>query len=347
MKIYVYPSDRYGCGSFRLIWPGRHAATGNTSLTIEVVDPASRWNIGVNLSRDKRVLDAFAPEDADVIVLQRVTHEYMVQAVPLLRRKGIAVVVDVDDDLTAIHPSNPAFRPQSEQHKWANARLACRDATLVTVSSHALVERYGAHGRVRVLPNYLPEHYYGVAHEDSITVGWPASMHSHPNDPAAVGSALNRLEGAELRFIGLDEVVAEAYRQAFSLREAPQLIAPVGVDEWPKLVATLGVGIAPLADTRFNAAKSWLKPLEMAAVGVPWVGSPRAEYRRFHEESGTGLLASKPADWYRHLSRLVSDESLRRELSEKGRAAAEAYKIADHAWRWAEAWSDALTAQRG
>ena len=49
-------------------------------------------------------------------------------------------------------------------------------------------------------------------------------------------------------------------------------------------VAKLGIGVAPLADTKFNAAKSWLKMAEMAALGVPCVVSPRAEYMRLHEQ---------------------------------------------------------------
>src|SRR5689334_24701002 len=44
-------------------------------------------------------------------------------------------------------------------------------------------------------------------------------------------------------------------------------------DAWPRALSALGIGLAPLADSTFNRAKSWLKPLEMAAVGVPCVMS--------------------------------------------------------------------------
>lgn len=339
MRVYVYPSDRGGCGYFRMIWPAEAlVAQGHN---VKIVYPDQRWDVGVKLHpRTGEVLDAFCPEDADVIVLQRITHQYMARAVELYRKRGVAVVIDIDDDLTAIDPRNPASVPLSDKHNWNNLKTAAKHASLVTVSSTALMTRYGAHGRTRYLPNYLPDHYFGIDRIDSPVVGWPASLHSHPGDPAAVGGALNRLD-TEVQLLGRTKLDVAAYRRAFNLRRDPQLIKPVDPEDWPKLVASLGVGIAPLADTKFNAAKSWLKPMELAACGVPWVGSPRAEYVKFRDQTGVGWLAKNPAQWYRHLNELVRHEQLRVEESAKGRAAAEAYRITDHAWRWAEAWSDA------
>ena len=119
----------------------------------------------------------------------------------------------------------------------------------------------------------------------------------------------------------------------------------VPIEEWPTAVAALGVGIAPLADTRFNAAKSWLKPLEMSAVGVPWVASPRAEYRRLHA-MGAGVLADRSRTWYREVKRLRESPAMRQELSQAGRAVAEQLRLRDHFWRWAEAWQKAVELDR-
>jgi hypothetical protein len=117
-----------------------------------------------------------------------------------------------------------------------------------------------------------------------------------------------------------------------------------GPQEWPSAVARLGIGIAPLADTRFNACKSWLKPLEMSALGVPWVASPRAEYERLHRR-GAGALAGTPNRWYKELARLRASSALRAERAEAGRAVADELRLARHAWRWLEAWSRARELQ--
>ena len=58
-------------------------------------------------------------------------------------------------------------------------------------------------------------------------------------------------------------------------------------------VAELGVGLVPLLDSAFNRAKSWLKGLEYAALGVPFVASPTPEYVKL-AGLGAGLLADDP-----------------------------------------------------
>lgn len=338
MKTVVYPSDNYGCGNLRMRWPGQHLATAGHD--VEVVDAHDR-RVRVVMEGDV-VKDVLV--DADTIVMQRVTHAYMAQAVGVMRAKGITVIVDVDDDLSAIHPSNPAWavhRPGAGLHSWHNLALACRNASLVTVSTPALLDIYARHGRGAVLPNYLPDMYY-VPRTDSDTIGWPASFHSHPNDPEPVGGAIARLVEEGARFVMRGDSTGAG--RAFGLAADPAG-GGVPIEEWPAAVAELGIGIAPLADTKFNAAKSWLKPLEMSAAGVPWVASPRAEYRRLHE-MGAGVLADRPRTWYRELKRLRESAALRQELSEAGRAVAAQLRLRDHSWRWTEAWTRAYELDR-
>ena len=340
MKVHVYPSDSYGCGSFRMRWPGEACAAAGHD--VHVVAPQNRRLKAV--VQEGKVVDVL-DVDADVVVLQRVTHAYMAQAVGIMRAKGITVVVDVDDDLSSIHPSNPAWavhRPGAGLHSWHNLALACRNASLVTVSTPALLDVYARHGRGAVLPNYLPDMYYGLPRTDSDTVGWPGSYHSHPNDPEVVGGAVARLVDEGTQFVMRGD--SSGAGKAFGLAQDPPGGA-VPIDEWPAAVASLGVGMAPLADTKFNAAKSWLKPLEMSACGVPWVASPRAEYRRLHE-LGAGVLADRPRTWYRELKRLRESAALRAELSEAGCVVAEQLRLSQHAWRWMDAWTRAYEEQQ-
>jgi hypothetical protein len=340
VKVHVYPSDNFGCGSFRMRWPGEACAAAG--FDVHVVAPADR-RLKAIVQGDE-VVDVI-DVDADVIVLQRVTHERMAQAVAVMRAKGITVVVDVDDDLSSIHPSNPAWqvhRPGRGPHSWHNLALACRTASLVTVSTPALLDVYARHGRGHVLPNYLPDMYYGLPREDSDVVGWPGSFHSHPNDPETIGGAIARLVDEGASFVMRGDPTGAG--RAFGLAADPPG-GPVSVEEWPAAVASLGVGIAPLADTKFNAAKSWLKPLEMSATGVPWVASPRAEYRRLHE-MGAGVLADRPRTWYREVKRLRESAAMRQELSEAGREVAAQLRLRNHAWRWMDAWTRAVELDR-
>lgn len=353
MRVVVYPADLGGCGHFRLIWPAQLLAAAGHD--VEIRPPADR-GLKLRIGPDEHVADVLDVDGVDVMVFQRLTHQWMAEAVPLLRAKGVAVAIDVDDDLASVHPRNPAYRSmhprfadrpgpagQIHRHSWLHLAAACREATLVTVSTPALLDRYARHGRGHVIYNHLPDIYYGVPREDSAAIGWPAALASHPDDPAPVGGAVARLvaEGVDFRVVG-DPV---GVGTAFGLTRDP--VGRTGVDPqaWPAAVAELGIGIAPLADTLFNRSKSALKPLEMSALGVPWVASPRAEYERLHK-MGCGVLADTPRRWYRELRRLVDSPALRAERAEAGLEVADRLRLAGNAWRWLEAWDRAVNIQR-
>ncbi len=382
MSILLYPADVYACGQFRMTWPGELLQQAGHDI---LIDPPGQRILhlkvdGPEQQPGSQVLDVILPDGVDVVVFQRPLHKFIAQSVPILRRKGIAVVVDIDDDLRAIHPDNAAFlgthprgyRQQLKAGGYSGKRLdeaearlnqqrplvstienvtaACRDATLVTVSTSKLLHRYAAHGRGMVLPNYLPPHYYGIPRIDSSTVCWPAVLWTHPNDPAAVGNGLARLmqdTATRLAMVGAYDKTVPSQLDAFNVRRYADRVddwGPIELLDWPRTLARIGIGIAPLADTQFSAAKSWLKPLELSACGVPWVASPRAEYVRLHR-MGAGWLADKPNDWYRKLKLLAADPAARVELSAAGRAVAQELRLETHAWEYEEAWDRARRMQ--
>lgn len=356
MRTVVVPADRTGCGTYRMLWPAQALRAQGHDVRVRMPD---QQQVVLTIQGDD-VLDADAGEGTDVVVLQRVTHPFMARAIPLLRAKGVAVVVDVDDDLSAIHPRNPAYmgmHPRNARHhdrmvgvnsrsrayNWQHLKDACRDATLVTCSTPGLLPVYAAHGRGRVVPNCVPERYLSVPHADSDTVSWPAGLASHPDDPGVTGGAVARLVADGARFVITGP--GAGCGAAFGLLADPPGEQVMDIMRWADAVARIGVGIVPLADTRFNRSKSWLKGLELAAVGVPFVASPRAEYQRLHAR-GAGLLADTPRRWYKEVNRLRNDERARTDLAAAGREAVRALTIEANAWRWYEVWEEALAIQR-
>lgn len=339
-KVMLYPADWFGCGNYRMVWPARsvqHAAGGQLDIT--VVPPGQGAGLSAAMLGEK-VVSTNLPEGTDLVVFQRPSNAHIAAAIPMIREQGAAVVVDIDDDLACIHPSNPAFtalHPKyNPKNNWRHTEAACKASDLVTVSTPELAKRYGGRFGNRVLPNYVPREFLSVPRIDSETVGWAGSTHSHPDDLQVTGNAFARLglEYSErFRVVGPGMGV----RQALGLLCEPVAAGKVEFEDWPTAVAQLGVGLAPLSDTRFNAAKSWLKPLEYSAVGVPWVASDRVEYTRLHK-LGAGLLARKPKEWEATIRRLCSDAGLRAELSGQGRTVAAGLTIQEHAWKWAETW---------
>jgi hypothetical protein len=350
VNVYVYPSDLQGCGYYRLIWAS--IVLRGEGHNVKIVSPKYTQRVTGVPDGQGNLVSINAPKDADVMVFQRVASKMMLQAVSIWRANGIAVVMDIDDDMSAIDQANPAWlalHPNSggrtEEYDWNVARKVCDAASFVTVSSEALLKRYALHGRGVVLHNVIPKAALDIVRtEQSDTIGWGGNLRSHPDDPQVVGTSMTRIqrEGHKFTIVG----PGRGMKDAFRLDEEPIITGPIPIHRWVHELAKLSVGIAPLNDTRFNQAKSWLKMLEYAAVGTPCIASPRAEYRRLHAR-GVGLLAESPRDWYRHAQRLLTDEAYRTDVGSKARAAVADLTVEGNAWRWWEAWSRALAVERG
>lgn len=346
MKVYVHPADLQGCGFYRLILASNVLIRAGHD--VHIVPPKSRHGIKGTTDNAGNLVDVNVPPDADVMVFQRVTYGTIAASFPLMRSRGVAVVVDMDDDLDRIDARNPAFwalHPSAGgKHTTMTAAQACAHATMVTVSTPALLKRYAPNGNGVVLPNYVPSEFFTIPRQDSTVVGWGGSMHSHPGDLQVMGDSVARLmrEGYQFRVVGPPDDV----RKALSLPSEPDTTWALPIDRWMLGLSTLGVGVAPLADTIFNTSKSRLKLLECAAAGVPTVFSPRADYSALHADTGIGVPAAKPRDWFRELKRLVEDHGYRADKSEADRLAASQLTYEAHAWRWLQVWEEALKRQR-
>lgn len=352
MKVYVVPSDAFGCGHYRLIWPANVLQREGWNIRILPPKKDSGFMVKVEEQDDgtQKLVSTMIPDDADVIVLQRPAHPLQPQLIRMLRANGIAVVVDMDDDMSSIHPDNIAFhtyRPGSASPlSWKWAMESCKMATLVTTSTRSLQKVYARHGRGMVLDNFVPEAYLDFEKPQAGTFGWAGTTKSHPNDLQVTGDAVRKLmaDGYDFRVVGGRSKVKECLR----LKEIPTVTGSIPLIDWARYIGEhLDVGMAPLAPTSFNSSKSRLKPIEYMAVGVPWVGSPREEYRRVNRESDCGLLADTPKDWYSKLKLLLGDEVLRKEQAEAGKEYMKGQTYQANAWRWAEAWSRALETERG
>jgi glycosyltransferase involved in cell wall biosynthesis len=287
--------------------------------------------------------------DCDVLVLQRPMHDWMAAAIPFFQRKGVRVVVEIDDDFSTLHPQNTSFRhfhpTRNPFANWHHLADACGKADLVTVTTAALAERYGHHGRVRVLPNYVSARLLDLPRDsDGRTVGWAGVVLDHPSDLQAThGGVAMAVEDMDARFLNVG--TGDRVQQNLGLRGQVEATGWVDMDRYFREITRFDVGIAPLADTRFNQAKSGLKLIEAAACGVPCVASARREYRDLARQ-GIGVLAGdRASEWRREVKRLLESPARRDELSEQARQAVrDHHTIETNAWKWAECWESVVPA---
>lgn len=378
LKVLVYPADHGGCGFYRMVAPARACRDAGADVTliegkhtlteggpVPSDEPAQiKMIVRDELRTDTRtgrtipwphglkIIDGEPALEADVVVLQRPMQSLLLDVIRGLQSEGVAVVVELDDDFKHLHHANAAFRvthpTRSDYRNWHHLVAACRMADLVTCTTPALAKLYAGHGRVAVLPNLVPAWYTElpapIRDDDShVTVGWSGTVATHPDDlqqtRGAVGRALGRRPGSRFHTIGQEAGVQAALRLPDSVPYSATGWLPLA--DYPAALQALDVGIVPLQPSAFNEAKSWLKGLEMAAVGVPFVASPTSPYRELHRRFGLGVLAESPREWERAVGSFLDSAATREIHGERGRIICAGLTYETHHGLWLDAWRQA------
>jgi hypothetical protein len=211
-------------------------------------------------------------------------------------------------------------------------------ADRVTCTTPALLARYGF-GHGVIIPNYVPESYTKIEKEwhDPNRVGWSGSITTHPNDLQEMGAGIPEIvrDGSEVYIVGT--AVGFARRVGLAPHHTINISGWVEIEDYPAQMAEIDVGLVPLEPTAFNEAKSWLKGLEFAAVGVPFVASPTGPYTEL-ASMGIGILQSSRKKWGKTLKAMIPD---REELGARFRDQVLRHDLViERQWeQWLRAWT--------
>jgi hypothetical protein len=305
----------------RVLWPGRHDHG-------ELLSGTPRFDVYL-------LHHYFAPEH-----LERVRR---------LARQGVAVVWDKDDDISATPRFAPAYKGyggrRGVKHGFARSVEIAATASLMTTPSAHLAARYRAAGvaHVEVIENHLAREDLDGARprHPGVVIGIVAGG-EHREDIGRL-----RIERTLRRLLRAHEgvrVVAIGCR--LDLPDGRCLHRPyVPIEQLVTVEREFDVGLAPLADTPFNRARSNVKLKEYAAAGAMWLASPVGPYLGMGEEQGGELVADD--DWYAALERFVLDYRARVALMERARAWAKRQTCDLVAVRWESAFAQAAARVRG
>lgn len=347
MRVLVVPMDDGACGQFRIRLPA--AAAKAAGVDVEVAHDGS-LPVVADVMHDGSYKVWEFRHDCDVLVVQRPLMQGVHAAVVAAKRQGIAVVVELDDDLHAVHKQNTMADAVSgkyplHQREWVTRTVALAD--LLVVSTPALAKY--APDRAVVVRNRLPAAALparpGVSPVRGV-LGWTGALNVHPEDLQQTRSAV-RVVGAPFRVVGSETGVSAA------LRAAPgQVTLGAGWDPdllsyWRNVAANIGVGIAPLQISTFNRAKSWLKCVEYLYLGIPFVASPLPEYQQLVDESGAGVIARSQSDWVRGLRTFLRDDSAYEKARANGLEWATEHTLENHVHEWTSAWQMAMDRRKG
>jgi hypothetical protein len=240
-----------------------------------------------------------------------------------------ALVVDVDDAFVAMddHPEAALYRPLNaviERAIAASAESWFSTPELARLYSHV------AH-RHAIMPNALDPRIWrdwrnprpAPFAQDRVRMLYMGTG-THGPDFAAIRPALDRLwQEREGRFdVTLIGIASDIEPAPWLHRLAPpaDAIAYPRFVRWLRGQGAFDIGLAPLADTAFNRAKSDIKLLDYLALGLLPVVQDCPAYRLDPEAARVAVYA---ANWF---------ETLREQIDDRDAACARA--AGGQSWLW-------------
>lgn len=265
------------------------------------------WPIGL----DKQPIHPATGDTWDIIVLQRIMFADTATKIRAARHDGQIVINDLDDWYWGLATSNSAWQSthprnnpnEHRGHYWK----ALAASTHITVSTRNLADRIARLDvPTTIIANTIPTHLYTPqpVRDRPPVIGWVGHTSFRSGD-------LETLRGIIGPFIRRHNLTFHhGGHSAHGTPVAALLDIPAehvtttpacAPDQYPQLWDGIDIAVAPLADTPFNHAKTWVKAGEAAAAGVPIICADLTPY----QEWGASPLARRPRDWTRHLTSLL------------------------------------------
>lgn len=236
----------------------------------------------------------------------------------LFRKRARRIVYDFDDAVMYNDSFSATSHSTTRRKRFADM---VRRSDHVIAGNSFLVERaLEYHDRVSLVPTSL-----------DISGGIPVRGCKPDPGKVTIGWIGSR---ATIRYLEAFRDVLEDVGRRYPSRAELKIICdtffdcvhiPVNKVVWSKdteydEIRDIDIGIMPLSDDPWSRGKCGFKLLQYFAAGVPAVCSPVGVNRDLVQPGVTGFWAQTAAEWVEHLSRLIDEPDLRKEMGLAGRA---------------------------
>lgn len=328
IELSVYPfidSRLHGSLYNRARWPSTAAGLGLASL--------------------RRVRELWRARKMDVLFVQR---EAMMFGPPLIEWSitnlhRCPMVLDLDD-ATYVSYKSPTYGRLGSMLKWfSKTNDLIRWSRLVTCGNREIAAYVTSKGRrAVVIPTVVDTNCFEPLAQreagDLPVIGWVGTHSTFPY-VKSIFPVLERLARDfqfRLRLVGSGEDNVVIPGVEIENR-------PWKLDREISDFQSLDIGIYPIVEDDWSVGKSCFKAVQYMAVGIPFVVSPVGACQDIAEINQTHFVARSDDEWYEHLSRLLGDEALRRQMGANGRKyAVQHYSIDAHVAKLAEALRSAV-----
>ena len=265
--------------------------------------------------------------ESDLIIIERNLFGDVLTMIQFWKVRNKNICAILDDGYQVILPQNAAYSfwglsqvlgknnetgeqvmlnivpPPLKQLGWG-----LRMVKSLLVPSKQLSIDWAQHTKTYRIHNYLDgQRYEGIdrlfPHEDTIFLYWGGSLSHFESFEGsglftALSDTLKRFKNVRLLISGdkrvYDRVIADEGKKFFS--------PFVKEEDWGKLLRSADIGLCPLSGV-YDLRRSYLKPLEFFASGVPVLGSNLSTYEELFEY-GT-FIDNGIENWKRALAKMI------------------------------------------
>lgn len=265
--------------------------------------------------------------DCDVIVMQRYMHMQVLPDMKRAQAAGQIILNDVDDwywGLSDKNQAKSASDPELNKNEnvlwYKNILEQCDGIITSTPFLHQKIKEWNPNTMLH--GNYVDRSKYNTRriHEkrsDKMVVGWMGSTAHRSGDleilqpySASISKFATWHHTGHMQAPNIPLFHKEIKVSAGCVTTHP-FLAPYELEKG----FLFDVGIVPLTNIAFNHAKSYIKGLEYACGGVPFVASWSPQYEELVEVHGIGEIARDPKDFVKLLKK-YQDVDYRQEISD-------------------------------
>lgn len=285
--------------------------------------------------------------DLDVIIMQRLMFKDVKHILKAEQKRAHRPIIinDLDDWYWGLDPSNAAYaycQPKNNPDENINHyREIMKISDVITVSTPFLqrkMSEWVGHDHVVRIENCVDVATFTRRSIRSTKpiVGWVGSTAHRSRDLEELNGFFD--ESYRIHHTG-HSPSAPSFTKALGFTpNRLTTLPPLAPVDYAAKGFPFDIGICPLSDKDFNEAKSWIKAIEYAAAGVPFVASPRSEYIRLRDEYGIGRIAHTREEWLAHIHELY-DSRVRAAEAQRQRKVVEVHLDVKN---MAEAWDELI-----
>lgn len=308
------PLQPNGCAWYRCVLPGVQLEKRGWVCGVGIPAFNDRDGFGMVTGHGKAV------HGWDIIVFKLIMHKDALENLAKAQELGQKIVVDIDDFFDGLAPTNRAYeatdpKKYPDNNREIYAEIIKRSFAVIT-STQFLFDYYSKiHNNVFLVRNGIDMQRYSSINKyrrqhHKTKIGWVGATPWRSGDLEILSPFINDyLVSRNVRFHHSGHTFGGQ-----SLSEQTKInnkfitlsnLCPIS--DYPKLFSQIDIGLVPLNDIPFNHAKSFIKGLEYAAAGIPFIASPVPEYKYLFEH-GIGRLASTKDEWIYHLDELLNKQ---------------------------------------